>query len=937
MMNKSAAIYVILIIVFQLAQIHAADHGLPEKEQVTTKSILLDLSDRAAGTHDASNIRLFFENYGRISRGAFSYGNAGEFPINSGHNYLWRLCPLVGVAPDTESGRAANVIQSLYADKEWDALGGYHNPAITDIAFSDNPATWPASVWFFQDEEDQPLIVSSQDSYCAYNDATNTVDPLGIQITQLGYAFVLPDIKDMLFFTFEITNYSEVSYDSVYFGFYHDFDIGNDPGGVNDYTDDKLEFDFNNDLIIAYDADNYSSEWGIVPGVMGLAFIETPMINGAMAGVTDMHYGRFYDNDDTQMALLSSNLDYLPEGVSHDDFFFTGSSTDIHFDDLGTIAAGGMDVNGTISSGPFDLTPSDTLTFIIGLIAGTDRDDLYTNLAAAHDLYAKNFVTARPPETPELSAETGDGFVTLYWSDAIESIPDEASGILDFEGYHLFRSLDYGMNWDQIDRNTVPDASAYPVPLASFDRVNGLGDDLGIKYTYRDDTVINGFEYWYSLTAFDQGDSIIARLESPIGSKTASKNIVSIIPRTDASNHSPSNGSDITYTGTGRSNYLLKIDPLSPGLLSTYKYSLSFDYVARSEIGDHGLIAVPIITDSSVTLTKHYGLAFTSANSFDVYDRTTQVNLGSDIPFYLGYEYPFEAGLAVRLDQADASNTPEAGDYLSVNFCATLKRITGQDTLIVVNAQQFDLDLPLVSDDGLLLTFEAQPILQDINIPPILDFDLEFNVVDEDALYNAAYQVSVSGIGTDLDDESFLVIQVLRNSDILIIEADTLMNMESSYFDGIEATVSFDPANPPTVGTSATLTSVLPVTPHIQDAYTFGISENTIEPILANDDLNNIKVVPNPYMTHSAWEHDYGSTRREPIRQLQFINLPSECEIFIFTLSGNLIKTIEHNTSSGTETWDMRAEGGREIVSGIYLYQIRAQGFEYFNRFAVIK
>jgi len=96
-------------------------------------------------------------------------------------------------------------------------------------------------------------------------------------------------------------------------------------------------------------------------------------------------------------------------------------------------------------------------------------------------------------------------------------------------------------------------------------------------------------------------------------------------------------------------------------------------------------------------------------------------------------------------------------------------------------------------------------------------------------------------------------------------------------------------------------------------------------------------VVPNPYMAGSLWETEGGSFVREPVRQIQFTNLPVDCEINIFTLSGDLIKTLEHDASHGTETWDMRAEGGREIVSGIYLYQVKSAGFEYLNRFAVIK
>ena len=56
--------------------------------------------------------------------------------------------------------------------------------------------------------------------------------------------------------------------------------------------------------------------------------------------------------------------------------------------------------------------------------------------------------------------------------------------------------------------------------------------------------------------------------------------------------------------------------------------------------------------------------------------------------------------------------------------------------------------------------------------------------------------------------------------------------------------------------------------------------------------LDNIKVVPNPYIVRNPWEvsSDYG--------ELRFTNLPDECEIRIYTLAGNLIKTLDHKVEA---------------------------------------
>ena len=936
-MNTKIFGHILLIIMLLPMSLGASEKDLDKEKRAAFKPSILEISDRAKGVHDASNIGLYFTNYGRISRGTFASRYAGEYPINSDHNYIWKLMPLVGVAPDRAAGRAANVIQSVYISNiEWEAVPDFHNPARASIAFSDDPITWPASVWFFHDDQDNSLFVSNQDSYCAYNDANNTVEVLGIQTIKTGYAFANPDIKDMVFFKFEITNQSLVSYDSVYFGFHHDFDIGGD----SEYRDDLLGWDSANNFIYTYDADNYSAEWAAQPGVMGITMLETPLIDGSMAGITDMHYGRLDLVDSTLMATLSSNLDLLPVGVSPVNFFNTGSSPDIHFDDPGLIPPSGADIYGTISSGPYDLSPTDTLTFIICIIAGDDIDDLYTNLTAAQALYAKNFVTARPPQTPVLNGIAGDGFTTLYWSDEVESVPDEASEMIDFEGYHLYRSVNAGASWDQVDRNQVSADGLDPIPLASFDRINGIGDDLGMAYSYLDETVINGFEYWYSLTAFDHGDSVTTSLESPIGNSLSPNNVVGLTPRSNAPNHISSASSGVTHTGTGRSNYLLKVDPVSPGLLSAYKYILTFDYAHRQEIGDPGILSYIEIVDSSIVPTKHYGFEFVSSSAADLYTLTPYELIYTSMPFYWDNIWSYiwaDSAFYLSFENTDISKSPSPGDYFSLIFAATLRRIEGSDTSIVMQSQQFDLETPLVSEDGLIMLFEPQPILQDVSSPPLLNFTLEFEVLDEASLVASSYQISVSGVGSGPGSETFIVMQVARDMDAVLFEADTLYTTESFNFDGIEASLTFDPGNPPPVGTMATLTSVPPYSPHIQDVYTFGVTEEQVKPLDAANELESIRVVPNPYLAGSLWESEYGSYRREPIRQIQFINLPMECEINIFTLSGDLIKTLEHNENHGTETWDMRAEGGREIVSGIYLYQVKSAGLEYLNRFAVIK
>ncbi|MBT4034633.1 MAG: hypothetical protein HOB84_10135 [Candidatus Marinimicrobia bacterium] len=933
-MNNKLYRIITLIMVLPMTMIFADEKDFDEKHNAIAKS--MDLTDRAAGIHNASNISLFFENYGKFSHDSFLYGDAGEFPANSNHNYLYLMSAMVGVAPDAASGRSANVIQSRYATStDWMPVGGYHQGPATDIAFSDNTATWPNAEWFFQDDEGEALIVSTQDSYCVYNDAGNQNEVLGIQIAQTGYAFGVSDFEDMIFFTFEVTNQSDVSYDSVYFGLYHDFDIGNDPYGVNDYSDDMLGFDAANNFIKVSDADQSSLEWNGEPGMMGIVLLETPQLNGNMAGITDMHYGIFEDNDETQMALLSSNLDYLPDGIDPRNFFNTGDSPDAHFDGVSAIPSTGKDIFGTISSGPFDLSPTDSLTFIIGIIAGIDEADLYNNLYAAQGLYANEFVAPKPPTSPALSGVAGHNGITLYWTNSTEGEIDDASGIPDFEGYRLYKSVDNGLSWDQIDRNSYPESTPEAVPFASFDRVNGWGDDTGLQYTYVDDSVINGFEYWYSITAFDHGDALTGSLESPIGNSVDVSNTISIIPASTPAGYESGDISDLNHYD-GNANYTLSVDPLAPEQLNNFSYDLHFLYALQNEIGNPGIWATVDITDSSLVPTIHFGIEFTAEDQINILNLDTRTLYWAG-DLILGVPYPFESYFTLTFHRSDTLNIPSPGDLLSINFSTELLRYDGQDTLQVLGPQRFDPGADLVSDDGLILSLDAQPVIQNISVPPILDFELEIEVADLESIQDMDFQITITQSGHDTEGNTYIILRTTDENSIEIGVADTLYNGWGIQYNGWAAWFGFDPAHPPAPGTSATFSTLPPIRPTIQDYYQFGIIDAKTNPDMLVKDMSEIRVVPNPYMAGSLWETERGSFVREPVRQIQFTNLPAECEIHIFTLSGDLIKTLEHDAGHGTEAWDLRAEGGREIVSGIYLYQVKSAGFEYLNRFAVIK
>ena len=136
----------------------------------------------------------------------------------------------------------------------------------------------------------------------------------------------------------------------------------------------------------------------------------------------------------------------------------------------------------------------------------------------------------------------GDKKVTLTWDGRSEDIRDPLSGKLSFEGYRLYKSIDKGLHWDQVDRNLSPNTGADPIPLAVFDRVDGRGPDNGIQYSYVDTNVANGFDYRYSVTgySFDESVQSFSRAHGAIRSRISTT--LTAIPRSAATGRGSGDG-----------------------------------------------------------------------------------------------------------------------------------------------------------------------------------------------------------------------------------------------------------------------------------------------------------------------------------------------------------------------------------------------------------
>jgi hypothetical protein len=117
----------------------------------------------------------------------------------------------------------------------------------------------------------------------------------------------------------------------------------------------------------------------------------------------------------------------------------------------------------------------------------------------------------------------------------------------------------------------------------------------------------------------------------------------------------------------------------------------------------------------------------------------------------------------------------------------------------------------------------------------------------------------------------------------------------------------------------------------------------------APETVGKVAVVPNPYRAdisyneyNPPWEKGTGMGNRwvEQDRRIQFVNIPTPCEIKIYTLAGDLIQTIQHdNPDRGFADWNLTSKVGQTVASGIYLFSVEdnKNGEIQVGKFIIIK
>jgi hypothetical protein len=591
------------------------------------------------------------------------------------------------------------------------------------------------------------------------------------------------------------------------------------------------------------------------------------------------------------------------------------------------------------ASGPFPLKQGRRERFSMALVFGSNLDDIIFNKETVQQIYNANYNFSRPPLKPTLTAVPDDGKVYLYWNRVAEESRDPFLGYeqgnsqlgykKDFEGYLLYRSTEA----EFADVKVITDSkgeSKYWKPIAQFDLVNGIkgpdpvgingahfwrGDDTGLQHSYIDTDVKNGVRYYYALVSYDQGDPAFGTtgLQPTECTKIISEDFSGNIKFIDI------NCAVVTPNAPAAGYVPPEID----GDLQTV-----------SEGVGTGSLNVNILNPGSIRQGVTYRVVFTAEGTLPGY-RTASYDVvrleGSRADTLVQNVGAAEFGVGKFSPPFDGMTVSVFNDTLISVIPSSMGWVVGTSNMrLSVVRDTTSRAAPWPCDYEIRFADTPQDTTY-FNTPPLYPrMIVNFTVTNTTTGKRARIVVRDS-------DQS---LSFTPGDEILIIEfagAETFANFRIAWI-----VRYYPPAGQPAIAPVSGDRFVFRTRKQFQtgDAFTFSTKSASVDNDLARSKLQEILVVPNPYVSGASWERRFLNQTGRGERKIDFVNLPARCTVRIYSIAGALIKTLHKDSSpsDGALSWNLVSEDGMDIAYGLYIYHVEAPDIgEHIGKFAVIK
>ena len=560
---------------------------------------------------------------------------------------------------------------------------------------------------------------------------------------------------------------------------------------------------------------------------------------------------------------------------------------------------------------------------------------------------------------------------------------------IGYNGIQFDMGEDTGLQYIYVDSNNVVNGQTYYYALTAYDK----GYDL--------DFFENGFSEGENLQPIAPSEcSVTLDLDYKGNVVNLSQNAAIVLPNPEALGYVPPNtveeGEKFVEHIAGYGSGIIEVDVVNPFLIADGKeYQIVFDTLETVDdlafsVRNQELIVetLSINADSSAVASHDHIDAKMVINSTVINDSTvydtlypvTVTNVAGDITYTYGIDYSIvsETGtfLVSNSDILAAGEFAVSYRYFHLDHLQTMNgetdnplfdgmRVIVKDKeydlnedstgwtigdcnygLIAMNVSRFypaDFELQFEGNLGDSITVDGYGTVVPFRVKNVThDDEPPFRVSDfnQDGDWDRDESISIRPYGA-IADGPLISIRFSQDSlsitdttiyDTIITASDTLYTDTTLYDTTILEVID------PIAGDIFHIEIDRPFS--MADIYSFTTTASSINVDRAKSELDNIAVVPNPYIVAASWEprHQYQSGRGP--RKIDFINLPSQCTIKIFTLSGYLVNTIHHDDvyENGTKSWNMLSRDNLEISYGVYLYHIDAPGIgEHTGKFAVIK
>ncbi len=553
------------------------------------KKINKRLDDDSHHYTNVGNIGLTVTNFGTYGNGFVTWPNqpSCEYPLGSGIEHIFDGGLWVGGFISNDSigtDRTGPYVTTGAVDASSATRSGgfeYTNAAgnfVTErSSLLDSRFYSPSAV------SHQDFVMDYVDTNTTYLNGEVIVDhsPLGLAIHEETYAWNFPFADFFVILNFTIKNVTNKYIDSVYTGLWTDPVVRNTkitpPGGGSFYN--KGGDGYSDSLNIAYEFDA-TGDVGYTDSYVGIQQLgSTPSLNNNLIigedTISTVNYvswqfrnavdpNFFAPSDDVQryrkmQGYFGGNNRY-GKGINPADLKTPSNRSEL------------------ITKGPFhQIAPGDSINVVFAIVCakkyGNDpasydteeqKFNLYSNADWALRAYfgedrnrngildpgedidgngkITRYVLPAPPQLPKVKVIPGDRIATIYWDKRAENSVDPISAKRDFEGYRIYRTQ------SGFDLSQKQDILSSLVLMAEFDSTgNKYGFNTGFKavelqepvtfpndptqyyYKMEVDNLLNGWQYLFTVTAFDKGDpsNNLESLESSLLS-----NLNRIIPGT---------------------------------------------------------------------------------------------------------------------------------------------------------------------------------------------------------------------------------------------------------------------------------------------------------------------------------------------------------------------------------------------------------------------